>query len=189
MTLERASTSKMMQEQVSKEGPAQLVSLLCCWWLPLLFVLGAGGVHKDCEAENFKTWMMVFGVVPWAATTLIGLVATVFVYYAWRSAFKMALRFHALNGVFTIILLVWGYVEYAKTNEDCVSDDADINPRALALFQLALSGAVLPCIPCVVCMLLRNVWSPTEKPGEHAPEGEQAPEVGGTAFGKLESEN
>mmetsp|Transcript_40440 Transcript_40440/g.119933 ORF Transcript_40440/g.119933 Transcript_40440/m.119933 type:complete len:179 (-) Transcript_40440:164-700(-) len=178
-----------MQERMSQEGPGQLVSLLCCWWLPLLFVLGAGGVHKDCEAENFKTWMMVFGVVPWAAQMLINLVATCFAYYGWKFAFKMALRFTALVGLLSVVLLVWGYVEYAKTNEDCVSDDADINPRALALFQLALSGAVLPCIPCVVCMLLRNVWSPTEKPGEHAPEGEQAPEVGGTAFGKLESEN
>jgi len=162
VALERQSTMHVMQQQMNKEAPVQLLTVLCFWWFPLLFVLGAGGVREDCEAENFKTWMMVFGVVPWAATSLSSLVATCFACCGRKFAFKMALRVHALISLLCVASLVWGCVEYAKTNEDCVADGANLDPRTLVLVLLVFSGVLLPCLLCTIYALLRNMWSPTE---------------------------
>jgi len=155
----RMNTRNLMEATVQKSTILLLCMPFCGFWLPLLFFLAASNVLDTCEADNFKLWLQLYGILPTASAFVLQVIVAVFACRGDSDAFKMGLRMQALPQLLSLCLLVWGWVEYSKTDKDkCVNPDDGINPRTLAIVFLIMASI---CSPCILCGICRQVNEPT----------------------------
>ena len=147
--LQRVSTTKMMKDQAQRAPMVLLTVLLvngcCCFWIPLLFFVGASNVLKDCERyDAFTLWMKTYTLVPMAMGVLMQLLVAVLACVGSGSVYKLGLRLQFLTSFVAIGYVVWGWFEYFSTEEETCVGDGEINPRSLALVFLILASLSVP---------------------------------------------
>ncbi|CAE7528496.1 unnamed protein product [Symbiodinium sp. CCMP2592] len=121
----------------------------CCFWIPLLFFLGAANVLQSCENyDRFTMWMKTYPLVPMCCGILVQLLVSCLACVGNRSVFKMGLRLQAFTGLAFVAALAWGWYEYSATSEEgCVGSDK-INPRTLSLVFLIMGSIAAPSVMC-----------------------------------------
>lgn len=150
--LKRATTSQMMQQHSEHAGVQCAIvfsSIVCCFWLPMLFLMAAANVPDKCEKKDgLKTWLQVYGIVPMAVGILVQLLIVVFALMKVGFLFKLSLRLHGVSMCVSIALIIWGWIVYAGTDADCDGDDHPL-PRTMTLVFLILGSIGLPCALCM----------------------------------------
>jgi len=149
----RIPTQQLIEEQ--KQGaPFVLAAMFCtngccCFWIPLLFILGAANVLQSCENyDRFTMWMKTYPLVPMCCGILVQLLVSCLACVGNRSVFKMGLRLQAFTGLAFVAALAWGWYEYSATSEEgCVGSDK-INPRTLSLVFLVMGSIAAPSVMC-----------------------------------------
>lgn len=170
----RATTKQLMKQQ-SQSGPFTVVCMpLCCFWVPMLFFMGAANTLSTCESDHFVVWMKVYGLAPLACAMLVQIIASFWACRGSGEHFKNALRLQGLTSLITVALFIWGWVEYMKTSEEKCVGDGDINPRALALAWLIMGSFG---VPLSFCAALKQIRNPTANPAAGAaPAAQDKPE-------------
>ncbi|OLQ04918.1 hypothetical protein AK812_SmicGene11952 [Symbiodinium microadriaticum] len=149
----RIPTEQLIEEQ--KQGaPFVLAAMFCtnsccCFWIPLLFFLGAANVLQSCENyDRFTMWMKTYPLVPMCCGILVQLLVSCLACVGNRSVFKLGLRLQAFTGLAFVAALAWGWYEYSATSEEgCVGSDK-INPRTLSLVFLVMGSIAAPSVMC-----------------------------------------
>mmetsp|Transcript_63254 Transcript_63254/g.100424 ORF Transcript_63254/g.100424 Transcript_63254/m.100424 type:complete len:180 (-) Transcript_63254:116-655(-) len=149
--MKRIPTDQLIEEQ--KKGAPIILCVTfcapacCCFWIPLLFFLGAANVLQTCENyESFTVWLRTYGLVPMCCGIFFQLLVTFTACCGNHTLFKLALRLQILTGCVSVGMMIWGWVEWSRTEEEpCVGND-DINPRTLALVFLILGSIGAPSV-------------------------------------------
>merc|ERR1712107_769874 len=114
----------------------------------MLFFMGAANTLDTCEADNFQTWLKVYGLIPMCSGMFVQLIATVWACMGSSEMFKNALRLQGVTILVSIALLIWGWTEYSETSETACVGDGGVNPRTLALVNLIMGSISMPCMFC-----------------------------------------
>ncbi|CAJ1359964.1 unnamed protein product [Effrenium voratum] len=147
--LQRVPTDQLQEEQ-KKGGPIMLggmicVNACCCFWIPLIFFLGAANTLETCENyDSFTMWMKTYALVPMGISILMQLVVVLAAYCCNGTGFKIALRLQILTGAVAVGMMIWGWVEYSRSSEDLCVGSGDVNPRTLALVFLIMGSLGAP---------------------------------------------
>merc|ERR1719265_1621024 len=125
----------------------------------MIFFMAAGNVLETCDNyDSFKLWLRLYGLVPFACAVLMQVFVVLISCVGNEACFKMSMRIQALTGCVSVGFVIWGFVEYTKTDEaECVDPQGDINPRLLAIVFL-VCGAI--GAPGTICAALRRGEDP-----------------------------
>ncbi|CAK8992420.1 unnamed protein product [Durusdinium trenchii] len=145
----RVPTDKLMEEQ-RNGAPVVLcmwlcVPACCCFWIPMLFFMGAANALPICpNYDSFTIWMKTYGLAPTLCAIAVQFLVTLTACCRNHCLFKLALRLQVLTGLVGVGLMAWGWVEYSQTEETPCVGTGDINPRTLALVFLIFGSIGAP---------------------------------------------
>eukprot|EP00932_Pfiesteria_piscicida_P021350 SRR837773.8139.p3 GENE.SRR837773.8139~~SRR837773.8139.p3 ORF type:complete len:190 (-),score=45.87 SRR837773.8139:207-713(-) len=72
MEQKQAMTIEDRMEAQKKSGlVSACMAPICCFWIPMLFFMGAANLKDECESEKLKTWMKVYGLGPMCGMFLV----------------------------------------------------------------------------------------------------------------------
>merc|ERR1719199_1728895 len=117
------STRRLMRETNPKNllGTFSFTAC-CCWWMPLVFFLGAANVADTCKV-NLSLWLKLCGIL------LVGIVPIAHVFYVCSSKFSAACCFKLARLVMLSAPLVYiiyslsGFPVYVNVSEEeCVKE-------------------------------------------------------------------
>lgn len=153
----KRATTKQLMEKEAVQGPCTAFCTVgCCFWIPMLFFMGAANTLTTCESDHFALWLKIYGTLPLASLVVMHLIATFWACRRSGTHFKNALRIQGVTSLIMLTMLIWGWVEYAKTSEVMCVGGEDINPRTLALVYLILGSVFSCCSSCVAVQQIRN---------------------------------
>lgn len=151
------ATEDLMETQKGM-GPVMIAALccimgVCCFWLPLIFFMGAANVLTTCENHSgFTLWMKLYSLIPMGVGLLMQMLVVLFAFVGNPALFKCGMRLQAMTGLVGVGLLIWGWMEYTKTSEEkCVDGSDGINPRTLSFVFLIMGSIGMPGAICAAC--------------------------------------
>jgi hypothetical protein len=133
--------------------------------------MAAARVPEECpNKDTFALWLTAYGIVPMAVGVLLQFFVVMMAICKAGAAFKLGLRLQLGTELISCGLIIWGWLVYADTDNDCDTSD-DIKPRLLMYVFLIIGSIGLPCAVCgsLVKMCKGDVHQPKIEPGD-APE-------------------
>lgn len=147
-------TTKQIMEAQAANGPCfALLPAVCCFWIPLLFFLGAANTLPTCESGELKVWMRTYSLLPFVSFAVMHIIGTFLACRGDGFAFKSTIFwFQGVTAILMVGMVTWGWVEYSKTSEQMCVGDRAINPRTLTLVFLVIECCLYVCCGlCAIC--------------------------------------
>merc|ERR1711963_459226 len=137
------------------------IVFVCCWWIPLIFFLGASNVSDSCENELYDEWLIAQGIAGWLLLVVGPCLGMIFRYRQKAFCFELTLCLQIIVGCALLVLTVWGWIMWTSLTETgtCVKTGGGprVDPQRLA-FVLLVLGTV--CAPCTLCINMAFLFDP-----------------------------
>jgi hypothetical protein len=131
---------------------------LCCFWIPMIFFMGAANVLETCEAY-LGEWMRVFGIIAVVLQPVMECLSISAAKAKCRIAFKLGNCLRILGGLAAIGNCVYGFLIHAATTDENCYGGEGIDPRLLTMvfcISNVVSIGLALCGLCCGILALKN---------------------------------
>jgi len=155
--MKNMSTTWLMKEIGWDKVIAQIVTLFCCcWWVPLIFFLGAANVDTDSCDFPLSVWLIVGALLMMMFVPVSGCVLVVTAKLKCRMLFKLVAVLPIL-GFFLLLVWLILYLVHIKDlvpvadRTDCLKEGwSGVDPIKLAFSWIFV---LLPFYCCSTCLI------------------------------------
>lgn len=150
-----STTWKMKQFTWGKVLGQILGFWTCCFWIPLVFLLGASNVDNDNCEYALGTWLMVGAFLMTLFIPVSGCVTAIIGKLKLKTLFKLARFLPLIGNTAMVVWILMGAVEYSgMTKENCLKiNSSGVDPLDLTLAWFICFVPFVLCSTCIsVCV-------------------------------------